>query len=186
MISSTKFNRRGKGNDNPALSLTSLMDIFTILVFFLLLNSGESSELEKMNIVNLPDSIKGESPHDELVIMVDKDELYIEDTKIADIADILKGSEDILIPLENALKSHTEKLGDLTPFQKEKGLAVVILGDKEVPYVLLKSIMATCRKNNYRNVSLAVNRLDGTGTVYPSGAEGPAGPVVGAATGAGG
>ncbi len=40
----------------PRLNLTSLMDVFTILVFFLLVNSG-SADMEAPNQVILPESV---------------------------------------------------------------------------------------------------------------------------------
>ncbi len=159
MISSTVFYQREKNAASPKLSLVALMDIFTILVFFLLLNSGEAQKIENAKFVHLPDSTKGQVPHEELMIMVNDTEIWVAKEKIADVADVLKGPEDILEPLELKLIEYREKLGDLTPFQEKNGLAVIIMGDKEVPYVLLKSVMATCRKQQFLNISLAVNRI---------------------------
>ncbi len=42
------------------------------------------------------------------------------------------------------------------------------MGDKSVPYSLLKSVMVTCQGSDYRNISLAVNH------VYPAGLSGAA------------
>lgn len=168
MISSTVFYQRDKKSVSPKLSLVALMDIFTILVFFLLLNSGEAQKIENAKFVHLPDSTKGQVPHEELMIMVNADEIWVAKEKIADVADVLKGPEDIIEPLEQQLIKHREKLGDLTPFQEKNGLAVIIMGDKEVPYVLLKSVMATCRKQQYLNISLAVNRIVDASAPMPS------------------
>ena len=159
MISSTVFNPRSSVIQSPKLSLVALMDIFTILVFFLLLNSGEAQKIENAKFVHLPDSTKGQVPHEELMIMVNADEIWLGQEKLADVNDVLKGPEDIIEPLETELAAFKEKLGELTPFQEKNGLAVIIMGDKAVPYVLLKSVMATCRKQNFRNISLAVNRV---------------------------
>ena len=162
MISSTIFYQREKKSATVKLSLVALMDIFTILVFFLLLNSGEAQKIENAKFVKLPDSTKGSVPHEELMILVNDKEIWVAKNKIAAVDKVLKGSEDIIEPLAQELIKHTEKLGDLTPAQKESGLAVIIMGDRDVPYVLLKSIMATCRLHNFRNISLAVNRIAGS------------------------
>ncbi len=159
MISSTVFNPRSNIFQSPKLSLVALMDIFTILVFFLLLNSGEAQKIENAKFVHLPDSTKGQVPHEELMIMVNEDEIWLGQEKLADVKDVLKGPEDIIEPLELKLIAFREKLDGITPFQEKNGLAVIIMGDKAVPYVLLKSVMATCRKQNFRNISLAVNRV---------------------------
>ncbi len=135
------------------------MDIFTILVFFLLLNSGEAQKIENAKFVKLPDSTKGEVPHEELMIMVSDEELWVGKTKIADMKDLVKSPEDVIEPLAAELVDFTEKLGELTPFQEKNGLAAIIMGDKELPYMILKSVMTTCRNHNFLNISLAVNRV---------------------------
>lgn len=140
------------------------MDIFTILVFFLLLNSGEAQKIENAKFVKLPDSKKGDVPHEELIISVSDEAIWVEKERVALVKDVLKGSEDVIEPLGEALAAHVEKMGELSTFQKENGLAVIIMGDKETPYVLLKSVMATCRFHNFRNLSLAVNSVAGAST----------------------
>lgn len=159
MISSTIFNSREKKNYSGKLSLVALMDIFTILVFFLLLNSGEAQKIENAKFVKLPNSTKGEIPHEELMIMVNNEELWVGKKKIADMKDLVKTPEDVIEPLSSELIDFTDKLGELTPFQEKNGLAVIIMGDKELPYMILKSVMTTCRNHNFLNISLAVNRI---------------------------
>lgn len=159
MISSTIFYPRKKVSGSPKLSLVALMDIFTILVFFLLLNSGEAQKIDDAKFVHLPNSTKGEVPHEELMIRVNREEIWVGKEKIANVADVITGPEDIIVALEAKLIEHREKLGELTPFQEKNGLAVIVMGDKEAPYFLLKSVMATCRKQSFFNISLAVNRV---------------------------
>lgn len=166
MISSTIFNSRSKTSASPKLSLVALMDIFTILVFFLLLNSGEAQKIENAKFVHLPNSTKGQVPHEELMVLVSREEIWVGKEKIANVADVLKGPEDIIEVLEAKLIEHREKLGELTPFQEKNGLAVIIMGDKEAPFVLLKSVMATCRKQSFFNISLAVNRVVDSSAPY--------------------
>lgn len=159
MISSTIFYPRQKKAVSPKLSLVALMDIFTILVFFLLLNSGEAQKIENVKFVKLPDSTKGSVPHEELMILVNEEEIWVGKNKIADVKGLISGPEDFIEPLEKELIDYRERLGELTPFQQKNGLAVMIMGDREVPYMLLKSVMATCRRHEFLNISLAVNRV---------------------------
>lgn len=174
MISSTIFNRRNKKDNSVKLSLVSLMDIFTILVFFLLLNSGEAQKIENAKFIKLPDSIKGDVPHEELMILVNNDELWVGKTKIADIEDLKLSPDDFIEPLEAELIAFKEKLGDeVTPFQEKNGFAAIIMGDQKLSYGLLKTVMATCRKHSFFNISLAVNRIvdsRSTATINETGA----------------
>ena len=50
-----RHHKRHKGT--PSFNLVSLMDIFTILVFFLLVNSGEGEVLPSTKNVDLVDGI---------------------------------------------------------------------------------------------------------------------------------
>ncbi len=164
MIGSTFLYQRKKAPFAVKLSLVSLMDIFTILVFFLLLNSGESENIENARFVELPGSTTGTTPHKELTVSINKDEVWLEGEMVAKIEDIIKNPDEVIEPLAKALDLNTENKGEaLTGFEKENGFAVTIMGDKSVPYEILKSVMATCRLQNYRNISLAVNHVVSSG-----------------------
>lgn len=159
MIGSTIFYQQKKPAFAAKLSLVSLMDIFTILVFFLLLNSGESQEIENAKFVELPDSSSGVAPHTDLHITVGGDDIMLGGKVVARVADVLDSSERLIEPLAEELRANTEKLGDLSDYERNVGLAVTIMGDRSVPYSLLRRVMTTCQHSNYRNISLAVNQV---------------------------
>lgn len=160
MIGSTIFYQQKKQPFAAKLSLVSLMDIFTILVFFLLLNSGESQEIENAKFVELPDSSSGVAPHTDLRITVADDEILLGDRVVALVADVTDSPERIIEPLAEALSANTEKRGELSDYERDVGLAVTVMGDRSVPYSLLRKVMTTCQNSNYRNISLAVNRVN--------------------------
>lgn len=141
------------------LSLVALMDIFTILVFFLLMNTGDSQTLENAKFVKLPDSSSETSPHNELVIHIGLEELWLEDQKLVDTAEIPLQNNKPIDALSEALAGFVEKRGELTEHEKANGMSITIMADKRVPYAILKSVMATCSRENFRDISLAVNRV---------------------------
>lgn len=159
MIGSTIFYEKKKTPLAPKLNLVALMDIFTILVFFLLLNSGESQKIENAKFIDLPDSIAGVIPHNQLFILIEENKIWVGDQIIANVDEILLSPENPIDLLTQALIAHKESLGELSDYQKYNGLAVTIMGDKTVPYALLKSVMATCQGSDYREISLAVNQI---------------------------
>ena len=55
-----------------ALNLVSLMDIFTILVFFLMVNSSEVEVLQTSSKIKLPDSTSEQRPENQLVISISR------------------------------------------------------------------------------------------------------------------
>jgi len=146
----TKHHRRGQ-NRIASLNMVSLMDIFTILVFFLLVTSSESEILPSPKAVQLPQSSAEKYPVQTLVIMVNKDDIRINDKPIAIVTDVLNSPGSTIPELKEALLFYQS---DKSELQNKK--AITIMGDREIPYQLLKKIMLTCATNKFGNISLAV------------------------------
>lgn len=148
-----------KVTKTASLNLTSLMDIFTILVFFLLMNTGDSQELAKANFVKLPDSNADGALHGQLVINVGDEFVMMGSEKIVPIGDVNRRPGEVNKPLGEALKAFAEESGELTEVEKKIGRSVTIMGDRTTPYDLLKAVMTTCAAYGFRDVSLAVNQV---------------------------
>jgi biopolymer transport protein ExbD len=150
---------QGRMKTGSKLNLVSLMDIFTILVFFLLLNSGDVEVLQKDKSITLPESVAQKKPDATLLVMVNDTDLLVAGRAMAKVKDIL-ALDGLTIPeLEQELKHQAARRPNLTESEQEKGRAVTIMGDQSIPYALLKRIMSTCAANDYRNISLAVNQV---------------------------
>ncbi len=135
------------------LNLVSLMDIFTILVFFLLVNSSDVEVLPNARSIELPQSIAEEKPRETVVVMVTGKEILVQGRQVATVASVMK-TDSHEIP---DLRSHLEKLAARTIKRGQAGNPeVTIMGDREIPYRLLKKIMLTCTLADYGKVSLAV------------------------------
>lgn len=158
----TSFGLQGSAKTfmRPAkLNLVSLMDIFTILVFFLLLNSG-SNEILKVNDVTLPDSTAEERPKETTVVTITEDDILVDGRPVATINEVIT-SNGLIDGLMEELRFQATKRAELTEREKTLGRAVTILGDQEIPYELLKRVMLTCAKADYRDLSMAVSRVSG-------------------------
>jgi len=140
------------------LNLVSLMDIFTILVFFLLINSSDVEILSTEKSIQLPESLAKQKPETTLLIKVNNEDLLVGTRPIAKVKDILSNSTPVIAVLEKELKYQAGRR-PLTELEKEKGRAVTIMGDQAVSYALLKRIMATCADNDFRDISLAVTQI---------------------------
>jgi len=142
-----------------ALSLVSLMDIFTILVFFLLVHSSDVEDLPPAKAVRLPESVAEKAPKQTVVVTVSGEDILVQGRKVASVAAVLADTGDLIEPLRTELQFQSSrayiKVKDPT-----KGREVTILGDKEIPYRLLKKIMVTCVRASYSNISLAVVRKE--------------------------
>lgn len=152
-----KHHRRLKGGSK--LNLVSLMDIFTILVFFLLINSDDVEVLQNNEAIDLPKSVAEQKPDNTLVIVVSAQDVLVNSQPIAAVDTVLQSEESEIKSLADELAYRTERAGPLTEQQQEKGRAVTIMGDATIPYELLKKIMATCAANDYRDISFAVSQI---------------------------
>ncbi len=141
------------------LNLTSLMDIFTILVFFLMVNSGDVEVLQSDKNIALPDSVAEQRPDITLLVKINADDIIVQGRSIAKVSDILAQEDDAIAELDKELKYLASRKPLLTEEEQENGHAVTIMGDKNVSYKLLKRVMTTCAQADYRDISLAVNAL---------------------------
>ena len=62
---------------NVTLNLVALMDIFTILVFFLLVNSGEVQTLPNAKDLSLPESVAEQRARESVVVVVTEQDLLV-------------------------------------------------------------------------------------------------------------
>lgn len=158
-LNGTVLDRREKQQKTPTLNLVSLMDIFTILVFFLLMNSGDSQEIEKAQFITLPDSQATGSFQNELVLTIGAEFVSVDDENIATIDQVLNGKGKAVPEIAAFLKNYAANQGELTDFEKKFGRPVTIMGDQSIPYEILKGVMASCSQENFRDIALAVNQV---------------------------
>jgi biopolymer transport protein ExbD len=159
-----KHHKRNKSSG--ALNLVSLMDIFTILVFFLLVNSSDVETLPNAKDLQLPESIAEEKAKETVVILIGEEDLIVQGTPVAKIADVMNIKGNDIPALREALKSQNDRVLRREARDDIAGREVTIMGDKEIPYRLLKKVMATCTASDYGQISLAVlqkssEKLDG-------------------------
>ncbi len=142
-----------RNKKNPGLNLVSLMDIFTILVFFLLVNSSEVQEMPSAKSIEMPESVSEQKPRETVVVLVSNDEILVQGEPVMAVADALAAEGNVIAPLAAALDDQARRL---VRAEEAADREVTILGDKTVPYRLLRKVMATCTEADYGKVSLAV------------------------------
>lgn len=144
---------------HATLNLTALIDIFTNLCFFILVGASDVDVLQTSAAVNLPDASAQEKPRATVIITVNSEEIFVQGQRVAST----KSSADAeIIPELKAELEAASQASVLTPTTTdgESGAAaereVTIMGDKQIPYKLLRRIMATCTDAKYNRISLAV------------------------------
>jgi biopolymer transport protein ExbD len=140
--------RRGRA---VAINIVSLIDVFAILVFYLLVNALAVETIPSPRTLKLPESITREQPRSTLAIVITRDEILVGNRKVMTTAQAAGGKS--LAPLRSALLQlplDTEERG--TPSRGDAN----ILADRSIPFGLLKSVMSTCSEVNFARISLAV------------------------------
>ena len=138
------------------MPLTSLMDVFTILVFFLLVNSGSVEVMEAPKTVTLPESMVEAKPRETVVIFVSEDEVIVQGEAVVRIADILATEGSNIEPIMQRLAELKEHVVGPSTLMVSGSQEVTILAHKAVPFSVIRKIMSTCTGQGYGRVSLAV------------------------------
>ena len=148
--------RHERGKRGGALNLVSLMDIFTILVFFLLVNSTDVEVLPNVKDVQLPESIAEEKAKQTTVILIGDADILVQGVAVARVADVIQQPGNDIPALRQALLSLNDRELRQETRADIAGREVTIMGDKDISYRLLKKVMATCTGSDYGRISLAV------------------------------
>ncbi len=139
---------------SPGFNLVALMDIFTILVFFLLVNSSDVQEIASSRMVELPDSVVDARPRETVMITVSADSILLNDRVVASVP-AGEGGDLVIEPLRQALEHYAERSGLRRAESDDLG-EITIMGDRRIPFTLLRQVMATCTEAGFSQVSLAV------------------------------
>jgi len=159
MTDSKRMKRMARRKKKPVgLNLTSLMDVFTILVFFLLFNSGSSEVLEAPNTIKLPHSTVESKPRETVVIMVAADVIVVQGEAVASTPEVLASNNDFVAGVSGRLKQLEHNIIGNATKAAVQSKEVTILADKTIPFTVLKKIMSTCTGAGYGKISLAVSQ----------------------------
>lgn len=161
MRSSRRIRRMTRHRRNLAkLNLTSLMDVFTILVFFLMVNQSSVETLQQPKQISLPESVVEQKPRETVVILVGTEEVLVQGVPVARIADI-EATNGEIEPIGARLAQLSESVIGLSTQAVAESQEVTVLADKSIPFSVLKKILATCTARGYTRVSLAVVQKSG-------------------------
>ena len=170
--------RRARNHNGLDMNLVALIDIFTILLFFLLSSATEMETLAIPRAVKLPESLADTTPKPTVVVLVNEREIVVDGKTVALVADVMAdgaagapgtagtaaAGSDLIAPLQAELtlartrmaaakgltsNATAEAAADARP-------AVTIMGDKDIPYRLLRKVMSTCAQAQYTEVAFAV------------------------------
>ncbi|RRJ84269.1 ExbD/TolR family protein [Aestuariirhabdus litorea] len=146
--------QRASRTRTAGLNLVSLMDIFTILVFFLLVNSSTAQQPQSARL-KLPEARVEKPIEESLVIQIDDESIIVQGRKVADVATISGQEEPLIAPLVEELRYQASRRPLLEDGESDLQ-AVTVMADRELPFSLLKKLMVSSSEAGYGQISLAV------------------------------
>lgn len=160
MQESRRMKRMGRAKQRakrmPGFNLVALMDIFTILVFFLLTNSAQTQDLPSPDEIKLPESVSEKKPEETAVVLVTETQILVQGKLVALRVDIADANLPFVPSVRDELGRISRSsiaLGDEQDGAKKE---VTIMGDRAVPFKLLKKIMTSCTLAGFQTINLAV------------------------------
>jgi biopolymer transport protein ExbD len=146
----------GKGAIGGGLNLVSLMDVFTILVFFLLVNSSSSDVMEPPKNIKLPDSSVEAKPRETVIVMITPDQILVQGEPVISTQDAIDGKSNIIDEVKQRLLLQQKKVIGISTKTVSQSREVTVLAHRTVPFHLMKKVMASCTSAGYEKISLAV------------------------------
>jgi biopolymer transport protein ExbD len=137
------------------LNLIPMIDILSVMVSFLLVYSTEVEVVQNTKSIDIPQSISQQRPRQTVVVMLTRDDLFVQGERIASVAEVRASAAAIIAPLRAALKRPTlvgQAMTDKDIAERE----ITVMADKQIPYEVLKKVMSTCTDADYGRLSFAL------------------------------
>lgn len=141
------------------LNLIPMIDILSVMVSFLLVYSTEVETVQNTKGIEVPQSIAETRPRQTVVVMVTKDQVFVQGEAVATVDEVRNSNTALVAPLSVALKRPT-LVGTVLTDKDLKDREITVMADKSLPYEVLKKIMSTCTDADYGRISLAVLQAD--------------------------
>jgi biopolymer transport protein ExbD len=151
--------RKSRNQTMVDMNLVSLIDVFTILIFFLLSSASGVELLPSPKAVKLPESISEKAPRETIVVVVSEADILVDGRKVASVPEVMAMQGDLIAPLKAELDLLAQRQVVRAENQAQSK-ALTIMGDKDIPYQLLRKVMVTSARANFSDVSFAVRRKD--------------------------
>jgi biopolymer transport protein ExbD len=148
--------RRSRNQSMVDMNLVSLIDVFTILIFFLMSNVGVET-ISSTRAVQLPESMSQKAPKETVMIVVTGTEIVVGDKVAVSVADALRVDGDLIQPLKAMLDVEASREVILKENESDSK-RITIMGDKDIPYRLLRKVMVTAARAGFSDVSFAVRQ----------------------------
>jgi biopolymer transport protein ExbD len=160
------------------LNITSMIDMFTILLIFLLVNFSSEDPVSAPDL-DLPDSTHADGvKHSSVPVLVTRSAIIVDGATVAQL-EAVNSQATLEIPeLVQALDSQRDRAIQLARLAAESAAAnvadgagdlawqgrVTLNGDADIPFDLLQRVIYSCGQASFADVSLAVEKVTEAGS----------------------
>ena len=150
-----------KNNSTFSLNITSMTDMFTLLLVFLLQNFSTSSvEIKPIDGLKLPVSNSYKNPVDVLQVSISLDDIRVSDKIVAKVANRQIASTDVDPQDSNFIQPLFKELQERAKDPKAKKTddedngQILVQADQNLPYQTLRKVMYTASMAGFPHVKL--------------------------------
>ncbi len=155
MRESRRLKRMERNNKNHyvRLNLIPMLDVLSVLVFFLLFHSF-NGDLPEQHLA-LPQSIVETKPRGTVAISVTPDAVLVQGEPVMKTALLYDDRGGTVPEVTDRLAQIQRSMND-TGTRANETREITLLADKNIPFNVLKKIMTSCTASGYGKISLAV------------------------------
>lgn len=158
--------RERKSSSTFKIQITSMVDMFVILLVFLLKSYSTSPvNINASKELTLPASTSMKDPSDTLKLVVSKNAIFVDEKKVTDLnagqvsdKDVDASDTQFIRSLYNELDAAAKKARSIASVNETVSFdgKVLMQADRNLNYELLRKVMYTAMMAGYADVKLAV------------------------------
>jgi biopolymer transport protein ExbD len=135
--------------------LIPMIDIFVILVVYMLVHTADYEILPNTKHISIPESVSESKPRQSTVMMVTRDTVYVNGVPTAKVDELAAAAAPAIESLRARLAEESQRR--LLGAPDDAGAReVTVMADKTLPYSVLKTILTAATAADIGKVSLAV------------------------------
>lgn len=159
-----------KRNVVAVLQLTAMVDMFTVLVVFLLQNYASTNQILPISDqIALPQASTVKELKPSFVVVLSKETLSFNEKKVTTFSEVKANTNWLIVPLLNPVKEVIEKLNqenksvskkdkfgaDVVPIQYK----ITLQADKDIDFLSIKKVLYTLTEAGVQEVNFAVIKV---------------------------
>ena len=160
-----RFSKKQRPKEDMSLQITSMADIFTIILVFMLKTLSVGITGITPHNVTLPEVRTGSEAVESLKLEVGNNAILVDGKAVTHLSQFHfdetdlesdRTSRSLNAALIREMKAQTATTNERTPASASRKETLLVLADEKAPYSLLKSVMASATRAGFSDFRLVV------------------------------